>query len=94
MLRIMIANSQRWAMARGLTRTNPVHGLEEYKIPTEEAYLFRNAEEQSAKVEGSFVAEARILGSHCVICRLFNFGSRSQALLSIEPFRTSWQWIL
>ena len=45
-LRTMQNNAKRWALARGLTRTNEVHGLEEYKIPTKECYKFRNDVQQ------------------------------------------------
>ena len=53
----MIANAKRWALARGLVRTNEIHGLEEFKVPTKESFLFRNKEEQSSKQRGSFEAE-------------------------------------
>ena len=61
----MIDNSKRWATARGLVRTNEVHGAEEYKIPTKEEFLFRNDESQSAKQTGSFTCEA-----DCIRARL------------------------
>ena len=56
-VRLMIANAKRWALARGLVRTNEVHGLEEFKVPTKESFLFRNKEEQTSKTKGAFVAE-------------------------------------
>lgn len=55
----MIKNSIRWATARGLTRTNEVHGEEEYKIPLEEEFLFRNSEKQSCKQKASVEVQAR-----------------------------------
>ena len=58
-LSVMIKNTIRWATARGLTRTNEVHGEEEYKIPMEEQYLFRNSEKQSATQRASVQVQAR-----------------------------------
>ena len=55
--RSMIANARRWALARGLVRTNDVHGLEEYKIPTFEGFTFSNEAVQSSRVKGSFEVE-------------------------------------
>ena len=34
----MVKNAMKWATERGLTRTNPVHGKTEYKVPTDETY--------------------------------------------------------
>ncbi|CAE7750756.1 unnamed protein product, partial [Symbiodinium microadriaticum] len=53
----MIANARRWALAKGLVRTNDVHGLEEYKIPTFEGFSFSNEASQQSKVKGTFEAE-------------------------------------
>ncbi|CAE7232915.1 unnamed protein product [Symbiodinium microadriaticum] len=58
-LSIMIKNSIRWATARGLTRTNEVHGMEEYKIPLKEEFLFRSSEKQTAKQTGTFEVQAK-----------------------------------
>ena len=57
-VRFMIQNARRWATARGLIRTNPVHGLEEYKIPKKEKYLFRNQNSQSSTQKTSFLVQA------------------------------------
>ena len=57
----MIKNSIRWATARGLRRTNEVHGMEEYKIPLKEEFLFRNKELQSATQKGSVEIQAKVL---------------------------------
>ena len=55
----MVKNAIRWATARGLVRTNEVHGAEEYKVPTEEAFLFRSSEKQSCMQEGSVEVQVR-----------------------------------
>ena len=57
----MINNAKRWATARGQTRTNEVHGLEEYKIPIHESFLFKNTEKQSVKQNGSFEVQDMVL---------------------------------
>ena len=57
----MIANAKRWAASKGLVRTNPVHGLEEMKIPTKESFKFTNEQLQRSRVSGSFEAEDRML---------------------------------
>lgn len=54
----MIKNGIRWATARGLTRTNEVHGMEEYKVPVEEEFMFRNSESQSAQQTGTVEVQA------------------------------------
>ncbi|CAE7328664.1 unnamed protein product [Symbiodinium sp. CCMP2592] len=54
---VMIANAHRWAASKGLVRTNPVHGLEEIKIPTKESFKFTNEQLQRSKLSGSFEAE-------------------------------------
>lgn len=38
----MIAHSKEWARARGLFRTSPIHGRDEWKIPLDESFLFRD----------------------------------------------------
>ena len=58
-VRQMIANARRWALARGLIRTNEVHGLEEFKIPTRESFTYRNEVEQRSSQNASFETEAR-----------------------------------
>ena len=60
-LRTMIDNAKRWATARGLTRINPVHGAEEYKVPKKESYLFRSSTSQTTKQQSSFQVQARVL---------------------------------
>ena len=52
-------------MAKGLVRTNDVHGLEEYKIPTFEGFTFSNEAQQKSKVKGAFEAE----DIHTEVCR-------------------------
>ena len=54
----MIGNAKRWALARGLTLVNEIHGLEEFKVPTRETFLFRNEQEQSSTSRGSLPVEA------------------------------------
>ena len=43
-------------------RTNEVHGLEEWKIPKKEKYLFRQSEEQSSTQQGSVQVQAGTFG--------------------------------
>ena len=60
----MITNAKNWATARGLTRTNEVHGAEEYKVPTAESFLFRNSDSQSTKTKGFLQVEDRCTDMH------------------------------
>ncbi|CAE7703995.1 unnamed protein product [Symbiodinium sp. CCMP2456] len=53
----MIGNARRWAASKGLVRTNPVHGLEEIKIPTKESFKFSNEQLQRCRNSGTFEAE-------------------------------------
>ena len=67
-LRAMIANARRWALAKGLVRTNDVHGLEEYKIPTFEGFSFSNEASQQSKVKGTFEAEDTHIDRGLQVC--------------------------
>ena len=40
----MIKNAKEWAVARGLHRKNAVHGADEFKIPTREAFKHTDTE--------------------------------------------------
>lgn len=53
----MISNAKRWATARGLTRKNEVHGLDEFRIPTEELFSFKNTRKREAEGSGSMQVE-------------------------------------
>ena len=52
-LRDMIKNSKEWARKRGLIQTNEVHGKEEWKIPTERTFSFKNDVTQSVRMHAS-----------------------------------------
>ena len=52
-LRDMIAHSKEWARSRGLLQKNEVHGKEEWKIPTDREFMFKNETEQSSTARGS-----------------------------------------
>ena len=54
----MIDHSKEWARQRGLLQKNPVHGREEWKIPTERTFEFGNETEQTATARGSMEVEA------------------------------------
>ena len=41
-VRTMVTNAKKWAESRGLHRTNPVHGADEFRVPTE--WTFHNKE--------------------------------------------------
>ena len=49
----MITNAKKWATARGLTRKNEVHGEDEFRIPTEELFSFKNTRARQAEGSGS-----------------------------------------
>lgn len=57
----MIANSREWARQRGLLQKNPVHGKEEWKIPTECTFSFTNDVLQEASARGTMTAEDQLL---------------------------------
>lgn len=48
----MIEASRTWANERGLLRVSEVHKKEEWKIPLEESFSFKNELKESAEVEG------------------------------------------
>ena len=56
-LRDMIAHSKEWARSRGLLQKNEVHGKEEWKIPTDREFMFKNETEQSSTARGSMEVE-------------------------------------
>ena len=56
-LREMIENSRQWALKRGLLQRNPVHGREEWKIPTEVEFEFENMQLQETETRGSMELE-------------------------------------
>ena len=45
----MIRNAKAWAKARNLYRKNPVHGAEEYRIPTTETFSHSDMERSSTR---------------------------------------------
>lgn len=53
LLRQMITNGKAWAVARGLSRKNPVHGMEEYRIPENSDFSFETTNTREMEVTGS-----------------------------------------
>ena len=49
----MIANAKEWATQRGLVRRNEVHKAEEYKIPTQSTFMFRDLNQYATEQSGS-----------------------------------------
>ena len=56
-LREMIANSRKWAMARGLLQNNPVHGKEEWRIPTSATFSLTKTKGSKTNMTGAMTLE-------------------------------------
>lgn len=56
-LREMISNAQDWATRRGLVRTNEVHGADEFRVPTESSFSFKETTRKEEEKSGSFEIE-------------------------------------
>ena len=54
----MINNSKEWATARGHIRKNAVHGLEEWRIPTDSEFIFSKVKGTSSRLRASATLEA------------------------------------
>ena len=66
----MIQCSKQWAIARGLKRTSAIHGKDEWKIPLDESFLFRNTNLESATASSS--AHVEVITSACPMLLLFS----------------------
>ena len=55
--RQMADNSFAWAASRGLTRTNPVHKVEEAKLVLEETFASENERGERTEMSGSATIE-------------------------------------
>ena len=53
----MIENSRQWAIQRGLHRTSPIHGKEEWKLPMKENFSFKNTEKEEVSAAASSTGE-------------------------------------
>ena len=51
-LRVMITNAKQCATARGLTRKNVVHGMDEYRVPTDDEFEFLSVVRNETEREG------------------------------------------
>ena len=74
----MIDNAKTWATARGLFRTNEVHGAEEFKVPTFSGYehldLARNEQTGEGALEvddpnGTLFDFSDVTEQSAVLCR-------------------------
>ena len=54
----MVANSISWAENRGLSRANPVHGKQEYRVPTTWDFSNRELNRTTTRVSGVSEVEA------------------------------------
>lgn len=50
-------NAIAWAKAHGLSRTNEVHGAEEYRVPTMEYFSNKNVDKTSTKATATAQVE-------------------------------------
>lgn len=55
----MVKHSKEWAKTQGLIRVSAIHGLEEWKLPMEEAYQILEGKRQETMAESTAVGEAR-----------------------------------
>jgi len=54
----MAKNAVAWAKSKGLSRSSPIHGKEEYKIPTDFSFSHEDLERVSKKVSSDANLEA------------------------------------
>ena len=57
----MVDRAKAWAESKGLTRTNPVHGESEYRVPTQFDFSHIDRESLKTRVSASTKVEARPL---------------------------------
>ena len=57
-LRKMVKNAMSWAKSKGLERISPIHGTEEYKIPTDFAFSHEDVERSKQTVSAEVEVEA------------------------------------
>ena len=53
----MIKNAKEWATARGLSRKNPVHQEEEFKVPTDAEFSYKNTRLREAEGSGEMTID-------------------------------------
>ena len=63
MPRIMATNAMKWAKEKGLTRVNPVHGTEEYRIATWEGFNNKETDKHTTTAEAEVELEDIIFGA-------------------------------
>ena len=54
----MVAHSINWAESRGLSRANPVHGKQEYRVPTTWDFANKELARATTRVSGATELEA------------------------------------
>ena len=59
-LRQMAKNAVEWARKKGLHRTNPVHGSEEFRVPTMETFEHSGVERTTTTASSSTELEAAV----------------------------------
>lgn len=57
-LRKMVKNAMAWAKSKGLERISPIHGAEEYKIPTDCSFSHEDVERSKQTVSAETSLEA------------------------------------
>ena len=58
LLRTMVKCAVKWATARGLTRTNPVHGKDEFRVPLDEIFEHSDTNRSLQRASSSVALEA------------------------------------
>jgi len=53
----MVKNAIQWAISKGKTRKNEIHGQDEYKIPTKSSFQHADVERSTQKIEGTLQLE-------------------------------------
>lgn len=56
--RAMVDHAMKWARGRGLSRTSPIHGAEEFRIPTDFSFSQVDLERTTTTASSSVEVEA------------------------------------
>lgn len=68
MLRQMVKNAISWAKQHQLARTNPVHGAEEFRVPTLESFNAKEKELTKHRASAECEVEDRCVACQCRVC--------------------------
>ena len=60
-LRSMVDHAKAWAESQGASRKNPVHGKQEYRVPTDFKFLNRGVDRSTTKASSSVEVEAGLV---------------------------------